>query len=170
MAHTLGEENPVTRRISLLLRRFPFIIRLPYLAFSRIQARYTIGVAAVIIDDRGRVLLVEHAYHPRYPWGLPGGWLDDDEEPAEAIKRELCEELELQVTVLGGVHIARTARNHIDLAFHCKALSPIGKLSHELLTYQWVALDQLPDIKRFHRQSIQAARNEAREEDTWKRV
>ena len=132
-------------------------MRLPYLVFSRAQARYTLGVAAVILNDDGRVLLVEHAYHPRYPWGLPGGWLDGDEEPAAAIARELKEELQLRARVLRVVYTAKTVPNHIDLAFQCEALSQVGELSHELLNYRWCALDQLPDIKGFHRRSIEAA-------------
>ena len=87
-----AEATIVTRQISLLLRRFPFLLRLPYLLFSRAQARYTVGVAAVVFDDQGRILLVEHSYHPRFPWGLPGGWIGDDEDPAAAILRELKEE------------------------------------------------------------------------------
>ena len=146
------------------------MMRLPYQVYSRVQARYTIGVAAVILNGDGRVLLVEHAYHPRFPWGLPGGWIDADEEPSAAIKRELSEELQLNARVLRVVHIAKTAPNHIDLAFHCQALSSIGKLSHELLDYQWAARDHLPDIKRFHRQSIESALVPIQGSDEWERV
>ena len=145
-------------------------MRLPYLVFSRIQARYTVGVAAVILDEHRRVLLVEHAYHPRQPWGLPGGWIDEDEDPALAVARELNEELELEVRVLRVVHSAKTVRNHIDLAFHCDALSPIGKLSHELLAYKWFAPERMPELKRFHRQSIQAACEYAQRRENWGRV
>jgi 8-oxo-dGTP pyrophosphatase MutT (NUDIX family) len=160
----------VTRRFADLLRSFPFITRLPYLVYSRMQARYTLGVAAVILNSDGHVLLVEHTYHSRFPWGLPGGWLDSDEEPAAAIERELREELQLKARVLRVVHTARTVPNHIDLAFHCEALSPIGKLSHELLAYRWTKPAQLPEIKRFHRQSITAVLEKAHGGDQWERA
>lgn len=147
----------MTRLLSAFLRRFPILVRLPYRFFSRVQARYTIGVAAVVLDDRGRILLVEHSYHPRFPWGLPGGWIGDDEDPAAAVTRELKEELQLDVNVIRVIHISKTLRNHIDLAFLCEARCPVGKLSHELLDYAWVNCDQLPEITRFHRRSIEAA-------------
>jgi len=145
-------------------------MHLPYQVYSRVQARYTIGVAAVILNGDGRVLLVEHSYHPRFPWGLPGGWIGTDEEPSAAIIRELSEELQLNARVLRVVHISKTAPNHIDLAFHCEALSPIGKLSHELLDYQWAARGHLPDLKRFHRQSIESALVHIHGSDQWERV
>ena len=145
-------------------------MRLPYLVYSRTQARYTIGVSAVILDGAGRVLLVEHAYHPRFPWGLPGGWIDADEDPSAAIVRELSEELQLNARVVRVVYIAKTAPNHIDLAFHCEASSPIGKLSHELLDFKWVARGHLPDIKRFHRQSIETAYAHIQGGEEWERV
>lgn len=132
-------------------------MRLPYLLISRTQARYSVGVAAVVLDDCGRVLLVEHSYHPRFPWGLPGGWIGDDEDPAVAIVRELQEELQLEVDVVRVIHSSKTVRNHIDLAFLCHANCPVGKLSHELLDYAWVNCNELPEIKTFHRRSIEAA-------------
>ena len=147
----------MTRQISAFLRRFPSVLRLPYYLFSRLQARYSVGVAAVILDDSGRVLLVEHSYHPRFPWGLPGGWIGDDEDPAAAIIRELREELQLEADVIRVLHTSKTARNHIDLAFLCEAKCPVGKLSHELLDFAWVHCDELPEIKSFHRRSIEAA-------------
>ena len=147
----------MTRQIAGFLRRFPFVLRLPYLLFSRAQARYSVGVAAVVFDGDGSVLLVEHSYHPRFPWGLPGGWIGDNEDPAEAILRELKEELQLEVEVIRVVLASKTVRNHIDLAFLCRAKSPVGQLSHELLGYAWVSCDELPEIKSFHRRSIAAA-------------
>ncbi len=166
----IDEEILVTRSLSHLLRRFPAIMRLPYRLYSYVQPRYTIGVAAVIFDADGRVLLVEHTYHPRLPWGLPGGWLDADEAPEVAILRELKEELQLDARVLRLVHVSKTAPRHIDLAFHCFALNPIGKLSHELLDYQWAAVDSLPAIKRFHQQSIASAIDHIQGGEEWERV
>lgn len=147
----------MTRRFSAFLRRFPVVLRLPYRLFSRLQARYSVGVAAVVLDDSGRILLVEHSYHPRFPWGLPGGWIGEDEDPAAAVIRELKEELQLEVDVIRVIHISKTVRNHIDLAFLCEARCPVGKLSHELLDYAWVTCDELPALKNFHRRSIEAA-------------
>lgn len=147
----------MTRRFSAFLRRFPVVLRLPYRLFSRLQARYSVGVAAVVLDDSGRILLVEHSYHPRFPWGLPGGWIGEDEDPAAAVIRELKEELQLEVDVIRVIHISKTVHNHIDLAFLCEARCPVGKLSHELLDYAWVTCDELPALKNFHRRSIEAA-------------
>lgn len=145
-------------------------MRMPYLVYSRMQARFTVGVAAVVLDGAGRVLLVEHAYHPRFAWGLPGGWIDKDEDPSSAVLRELHEELELEARVLRVVHSSKTASNHIDLAFLCEALSPIGKLSHELLAFQWLACEDLPAVKRFHRQAIEFASEQFQGDQAWERV
>ena len=147
----------MTRQIAALLRRFPILMRWPYLLFSRAQARYTVGVAAVVFDSQGRVLIVEHAYHPRLPWGLPGGWVEADEDPADCVLRELREELQLEAEVVCVVKARQTAREHIDLAYLCEAKSAVGKLSHELLGYEWFNGESLPPLKPFHQRAIEAA-------------
>jgi ADP-ribose pyrophosphatase YjhB (NUDIX family) len=58
-----------------------------------------VGAVGAIFNDAGQVLLVEHIFRPHYPWGLPGGWVERAEDPAEAVRRELEEELKLQVEV-----------------------------------------------------------------------
>jgi ADP-ribose pyrophosphatase len=52
------------------------------------------SVAAVVLDDRRRVLLVRQYRHPvgDFLWELPAGLLDDGEKPLDAAKRELAEE------------------------------------------------------------------------------
>lgn len=47
-----------------------------------------------LLDEHGRVLLVwRHRFVPdRWGWELPGGLVDEDEEPADAAARELEEE------------------------------------------------------------------------------
>ena len=152
----------MSRQIATLVRRFPALVRLPYLVYQRARPRYTLGVAAVIMDETGAVLLVEHVYHPRFAWGLPGGWIDADEDPAAAILRELREELALSARVCRVVHLAKTAPNHIDIAYLCAAESPVGRLCHELLAFRWVAVDELPPLKPFHARAIEQAREQPR--------
>ncbi|HEY7040237.1 MAG TPA: NUDIX hydrolase [Methylomirabilota bacterium] len=55
----------------------------------------TPGVAAVIINDRGEVLLQLRSDDRR--WGLPGGAMEPGEEPAETLVREVFEETALEV-------------------------------------------------------------------------
>ena len=147
----------MTQRIAALIRRHPFLMRLPYLFFRRFQSRYTVGVAAVVIDEAQRILMVEQAFHPRLPWGLPGGWLGGDEDPAAAVIRELEEELQLSASICRVLHVAKPVPNHIDIAFLCQPQGPVGRLNRELLNYRWLDRAQLPAIHAFQKAAIDIA-------------
>ncbi len=58
-------------------------------------------VAAVIRDDRGRLLLTQRPLdrHMGGLWEFPGGKVHPSESPADALVRELYEELGIEVTV-----------------------------------------------------------------------
>ncbi|NIS81613.1 MAG: NUDIX domain-containing protein [Anaerolineales bacterium] len=56
------------------------------------------GAAAVIQNEVGEVLLVKHAYG-RLNWELPGGEVESNEHPFEAVVREVREETGLDVVV-----------------------------------------------------------------------
>lgn len=147
----------IRRRFALIIRRLPFLMRLPYFLYSFIQPKFTIGVAAVVFNDQQEVLLVEHVFHPYYAWGLPGGWIDRNEDPDHAVVRELHEELALTVQVPRLIVFERTARNHLDIAYLCHKTNDVTTLSYELLAYRWVALEELPRLKSFHYNAIMQA-------------
>jgi 8-oxo-dGTP diphosphatase len=59
------------------------------------QARKRVGADALVRDELGRILLVDPKYKP--DWDMPGGMAEANEPPVEALRRELTEELGLQV-------------------------------------------------------------------------
>lgn len=52
------------------------------------------AVAMLLLDDQDRVLMLwRHRFIPdRWGWELPGGLVDEGEDPADAVRRELAEE------------------------------------------------------------------------------
>ncbi len=62
-----------------------------------------LGAAALIWDTKGRVLLVRHM--PSKPWfqgwATPGGSAKEGEAPEAALRREVREEVGLEVEILG---------------------------------------------------------------------
>lgn len=60
-------------------------------------------VAAILQSPQGQVLLQQRDNKPDLPfagyWTLPGGKVEAGEEPADAIKREVQEEIGLEVTL-----------------------------------------------------------------------
>jgi ADP-ribose pyrophosphatase YjhB (NUDIX family) len=61
------------------------------------QARKRVSADILLRDERGRILLVDPTYKP--DWDLPGGMAEANESPTDAVRRELREELGLDVTV-----------------------------------------------------------------------
>jgi NAD+ diphosphatase len=56
------------------------------------------SVAAIIPDDQGRLLITTRGKEPKKgAWDLPGGFVDPDEAAETALKREIREELGLDV-------------------------------------------------------------------------
>jgi len=127
------------------------------------------GAVGVVFDGDGRVLLVEHTFHPKTPWGLPGGWVGRGENPAETVAREMMEELSLAVEVGPVIIVDMPFRNHLDLAYLCRTRDTIGTLSYEILKANWFTGDELPRLLPFHTLAIQRAGEmiEILEQQTW---
>lgn len=105
--------------------------------------KVTVGVAAVVMDARGYVLLVHHTY--RVPaWDFPGGLLGGREQPAAALARELREELGVNAVVGRLLHADHYTRwRHITLYYE---VSIEGKPRHSAETdaHDYISLDGLP--------------------------
>jgi len=54
--------------------------------------------SAFVLDDGGHVLLARRAYEPDAGlWDVPGGFLEEGEDPLEGLRRELLEETGLTI-------------------------------------------------------------------------
>jgi 8-oxo-dGTP pyrophosphatase MutT (NUDIX family) len=107
------------------------------------------GAACVVIDDRGRVLLVHHTYGRRN-WELPGGASEAGESPDETARRELLEESGLDATIdrLTGVYFEPDQDDGafvhfvFRVAWHAE-LEPVAA-SPEVSEVGYWPIDQLP--------------------------
>jgi 8-oxo-dGTP pyrophosphatase MutT (NUDIX family) len=64
------------------------------------RASWPMAAAAVILDEKDRVLLVQPSYYPGR-WLMPGGGAELTDSPRQACERELSEELGIDLTVGG---------------------------------------------------------------------
>ena len=72
----------------------------PVTVSRRYPAAPLVGVAAVVIDARGRLLLVKRGRPPRTgSWGLPGGLLDLGERLVDGARREVYEETGVEADI-----------------------------------------------------------------------
>jgi 8-oxo-dGTP diphosphatase len=67
------------------------------------------GCGAAIRDAGGRLLLIQRLREPEAgAWGLPGGKIDFGEPAKETARREIAEELGIEIEILGLACIAET--------------------------------------------------------------
>lgn len=56
--------------------------------------------SAFVVDDDGRILLARRAFEPDAGlWDVPGGFLEEGEDPVAGLRRELLEETGLEIEV-----------------------------------------------------------------------
>ena len=131
--------------VARLMRRFPFLYPILVHLIQWTAARFTVGVTGVVFNDRGEILLLEHVFRGRYPWGLPGGWVRRRERPQDALRRELMEEVGLAVRVGPPVMIELNGPpSHLETGFLCEVEGKVDHLSGEILAARWVHPDDLP--------------------------
>ena len=107
--------------------------------------RFAVTAGAVITDARGRVLLLKHRFRPGIGWGMPGGFMEIGEQPEEALRRELREEVGLEIEDMS-VFKTRAFRNarQVEIVFRCRARGETEQLSYEIKRLAWFAPNQLP--------------------------
>ncbi len=157
------------KRIMARLMYLPGMAWAMRLGVKIIVPRHRIGVALVALDEENRIFLLRHVFHPAAPWGLPAGWLERKESPADGILRELREETGL-TAVLGqplSIDYSDTA-NHIGIVYTGQIQSGKLQLSAEILDARWFPVDQIPDdILPFTRDIIETAVAMKRENALW---
>jgi 8-oxo-dGTP diphosphatase len=74
-----------------------------------------VRVVAAVIRRAGRILITRRHHHAERggQWEFPGGKVEPGEGEAAALRREIFEELDCEVTV--GALLARTAHRYSDL-------------------------------------------------------
>jgi 8-oxo-dGTP diphosphatase len=107
---------------------------------------FMVGAMALIQDEQGRILLLEHTYRRRLPWGLPGGWLKHAESPEAGLVREVLEETGLRVHVDALLAAEFWGMSQLDLLYRCTVVSGCYQSSDETGLHRWLAIDQLPDL------------------------
>src|SRR5205807_9294562 len=102
------------------------------------QSRFTVTTAAFIFDGDGRLLLLEHVFRPDSGWGIPGGFLTKDEQPEEALRRELREEIGIEVEDVE-MFFVRNLRGprQIEIYFRAKAIGSPRPCSFEIKKAEW---------------------------------
>lgn len=102
--------------LNWIRRKFEPLLRRIFHVYFLLVRGMTLGVRAVVLDPDDRVFLVRHSYVSG--WYLPGGGVDLGEAMEEALRRELKEEGDIDLTgaaVLHGIflnsHVSR--RDHV---------------------------------------------------------
>jgi ADP-ribose pyrophosphatase YjhB (NUDIX family) len=111
------------------------------------QSRFTVTAGAVVLDEAGRVLLLQHVFRRGSGWGIPGGFVERGEQPEAAIRRELREEtgIEIEEARLVAARMLKRPRQLelLYVALACDGARPRA-VSAEIRCAEWFACDALP--------------------------
>jgi 8-oxo-dGTP diphosphatase len=110
------------------------------------------AVAALVVDDEGRLLLARRAHDPDVGlWDTPGGFLDEGEEPLDALRRELREEAGVEIAAgeFVGMHLDRyggddEATPVLNLVWEARIVSGELKPDDDVSELRWFPRDRLP--------------------------
>ena len=110
------------------------------------HTRFTVTAGALIFNDTGHVLLLKHRFRAGSGWGMPGGFLEAGEQPLEALKRELHEEIGVEVET-AEIFTARSFRKprQVEVLFRCRITGVAKPRTMEVERAEWFSIDSLPD-------------------------
>lgn len=109
----------------------------------------TINVVAAVIMKDGKVFATQRGYGEfKDGWEFPGGKVEAGESPEEALRREIREELEVEVNVGDLIDTIEYDYPAFHLSMKCYACTIAGGSPH-LLEHEaarWLSADQLDSV------------------------
>ena len=118
-----------------------------------------VTIDAIILKDN-QVLLIKRGVEPfKGYWGLPGGYVGWDETIADAVKREVSEELGVKATFVKGLGLysdpARHPKQCIDIP-HYVEIEGEPKAGEDAQEFKYFRLNELPEEMAFdHKKLLQ---------------
>lgn len=110
---------------------------------------FIVGAVAVIRSADGRVLVARHTYpvgRSRHEvWALPGGAVEKYERIPQALRRELDQELGVEVSVERLLLVDAAEAPRLDFVFACEVRHGRFRPSSEVAEIGWFDPDRLPD-------------------------
>ena len=112
------------------------------------QPRFTVTAGGVVEDERGRVLLLEHVFRKGSGWGIPGGFLTTGEDAEVALRREVREEIGVELD-RAEIAFTRTLKRprQVEVIFRCRLRADAvgaGTESFEIRRAVWFERGALP--------------------------
>ncbi len=169
------EHHAGLHRLALgIWRRFP--ARLAGFLKGQFARSWVVGAVAVMVDEDSsppQVLLVEHSYRRKGAWGLPGGSLDSipgdpvrpgkassaDDALESALRREVWEELGLEVTAIRLLRVdaipyvaEEPGPYRLDFYYWCTPRSGFSALREDLASGRY--RPRSPEIKQLRLVSL----------------
>jgi len=110
------------------------------------HTRFTVTAGAVIFNDQKQVLLLKHRFRAGSGWGLPGGFLERGEQPIEALRRELREEIGLELEDVE-IFASRSFKKpkQVEVLFRARANANVKSLTMEVERAEWFSIESLPE-------------------------
>lgn len=111
-----------------------------------------VGCGAFILNDKNELLLLQRNKAPEKGyWSIPGGKLEMFETFEEAVKREIKEEVDVNIDIIDMLglcdHIIKEEQKHwVAPSYLCKIAKGDAKNMEPLkhLELRWFSLEQLP--------------------------
>ncbi|QHC26646.1 NUDIX hydrolase [Streptomyces sp. GS7] len=104
------------------------------------------SVAGVIVDDRGRALLIQRRDNGQ--WEPPGGVLEPGETIPEALQREVLEETGIKIALpaaLTGIYKNMTGLI-VSMVFRCEATDGTLTTGEETRALRWATREEVTEF------------------------
>jgi len=108
------------------------------------QKKFTASVGIIITNADGKVLLLDHVLRPGSGWGIPGGFINQGEQPEAAARREIFEETGIELENLRMIRV-RTIGRHIEILFRAESNDQAEVKSREINNLGWFLPENMPE-------------------------
>lgn len=98
----------------------------------------------MLFDDNEHILLLEHTFRADRGWGVPGGFICKREQPEAALRRELREEVSIELDDIKFLFTRTLNIGQVELFYRARVIGEPKPSSFEIKSAKWFPLKALP--------------------------